>query len=130
MYANRVSLTGFLGKDAETKATRNSASFTVLSLATKRSWKDRESEEWKSETPWHRIIAWGKLGAYAATLRKGEHLQIEGEIRTREYVQKTGGKNSVEVKKAITEVRATSIAKLERTKKDGDSVTDAKGATA
>ena len=56
MYANRVSLTGFLGKDAEIKTTRNNASFTVLSLATKRSWKDRETEEWKSETTWHRVI--------------------------------------------------------------------------
>ena len=130
MYANRVSLTGFLGKDAEIKTTRNNASFTVLSLATKRSWKDRETEEWKSETTWHRVIAWGKLGEYAANLLKGAHLQIEGEIRSREYVQKTGGKKSAEVKKTITEIRATSIAKLDRTKKDGESVPDAEGAAA
>jgi single-strand DNA-binding protein len=130
MYANRVSLTGFLGKDAEIKTTRDKASFTVLSLATKRSWKDRETEEWKSETTWHRIIAWGKLGDYAANLIKGAHLQIEGEIRTREYVQKTGVEKSAEVNKTITEIRATSIAKLDRTKKDGDSVPDAEGAAA
>ncbi len=130
MYANRVSLTGFLGKDAEIKTTRNNASFTVLSLATKRSWKDRETEEWKSETTWHRVIAWGKLGESAANLLKGAHLQIEGEIRSREYVQKTGGKKSAEVKKTITEIRATSIAKLDRTKKDGESVPDAEGAAA
>ena len=130
MYANRVSLTGFLGKDAEIKTTRNNASFTVLSLATKRSWKDRETEEWKSETTWHRVIAWGKLGEYAANLLKGAHLQIEGEIRSREYVQKTGGKKSAEVKKTITEIRATSIAKLDRTKKDGESVPAAEGAAA
>ena len=130
MYANRVSLTGFLGKDAEIKTTRNNASFTVLSLATKRSWKDRETEAWKSETTWHRVIAWGKLGEYAANLLKGAHLQIEGEIRSREYVQKTGGKKSAEVKKTITEIRATSIAKLDRTKKDDESVPDAEGAAA
>ena len=130
MYANRVSLTGFLGKDAEIKTTRNNASFTVLSLATKRSWKDRETEEWKSETTWHRVIAWGKLGEYAANLLKGAHLQIEGEIRSREYMQKTGGKKSAEVKKTITEIRATAIAKLDRTKKDDESVPDAEGAAA
>ena len=130
MYANRVSLTGFLGKDAEVKTTRSNASFTVLSLATKRSWKDRETEEWKSETTWHRIIAWGKLGEYAANLTKGAHLQIEGEIRTRDYVQKTGGKKVAEAKKTITEVRATSIAKLDRTKKDGESMPEAEGAAA
>ena len=130
MYANRVSLTGFLGKDAEIKTTRNNASFTVLSLATKRSWKDRETEAWKSETTWHRVIAWGKLGESAANLLKGAHLQIEGEIRSREYVQKTGGKKSAEVKKTITEIRATAIAKLDRTKKDDESVPDAEGAAA
>lgn len=129
MYANRVSLTGFLGKDAEIKTTRNNASFTVLSLATKRSWKDRETEAWKSETTWHRVIAWGKLGESAANLLKGAHLQIEGEIRSREYVQKTGGKKSAEVKKTITEIRATSIAKLDRTK-NGESVPDTEGAAA
>jgi single-strand DNA-binding protein len=121
MYANRVSLTGFLGKDAETKTTRNNASFAVLSLATKRSWKDRETGERQSQTTWHRIIAWGKLGEYAANLIKGAHLQIEGEIRTRDYVQKPSGKKSDEVKKTITEIRATSIAKLDRTKKDSES---------
>jgi len=130
MYANRVSLTGFLGKDAETKTTRNNASFTVLSLATKRSWKDRETGERQSQTTWHRIIAWGKLGEYAANLVKGAHLQIEGEIRTRDFVQKTGGKNSDQVKKTITEIRATTIAKLDRAKKDGESVPDAEGAAA
>ena len=77
MYANRVSLTGFLGKDAETKTTRNNASFTVLSLATKRSWKDRETGERQSQTTWHRIIAWSKLAEYAASLTKGAHLQID-----------------------------------------------------
>jgi single-strand DNA-binding protein len=130
MYANRVSLTGFLGKNAETKTTRNNASFTVLSLATKRSWKNRETGERQSETTWHRIIVWGKLGEYAAGLTKGAHLQIEGEIRTREYMQKTGGKKSAEVKKSITEVRATSIAKLDRPKKDGDAAPEAEGAAA
>ena len=74
MYANRVSLTGFLGKDAEVKNTRKDASFTVLSLATKRSWKDRATGEWQSETTWHRIVAWGRLGEYAANLTKGTHL--------------------------------------------------------
>jgi len=47
-------------------------------------------------------------------------LQIEGELRTREYVEKTGGKKSAEVKKSITEVRATAIAKLDRPKKGAE----------
>ena len=41
MYQNRVTLIGFLGKDAEVRTTKSQRSFTVLSLATKRSWKDQ-----------------------------------------------------------------------------------------
>lgn len=118
MYANRVSLIGFLGKDAEVRTTKNQNSFTVLSLATKRSWKDKGTGERQSQTTWHRCIVWGKLGEYAATLLKGAHVQVEGEIRTRDYTAKAGnGKKAAEVKKSITEVRVISISKLDRPKK-------------
>jgi single-strand DNA-binding protein len=123
MYQNRVTLIGFLG-NAEVRTTKNQTSFTVLSLATKRSWKDRETGERQSQTTWHRCIVFGKLGEFAATLTKGAHVQIEGEIRTREYTQNIGtGKKATEVKKSITEVRVASITKLDRPSKasrDGD----------
>ena len=119
MYQNRATLIGFLGKDAEVRTTRNKASFTVLSLATKRTWKDRESGERQSQTTWHRCTVWGKLGEFAASLTKGEHVQIEGEIRTREYTVKSGpGKNATDVTKSMTEVRVTSITRLNRPRND------------
>jgi single-strand DNA-binding protein len=110
MYiSNRVMLIGFLGKDAEVRHTRNQTRLTVLSLATKRSWKDRESGEYKSRTTWHRCVAFGHVGEYAATLTKGAHVQIEGEIQTREYTPASG-----DAKKSITEVRIRQFAKLDR----------------
>jgi single-strand DNA-binding protein len=117
MYQNRATLIGFLGKDAEVRTTNSKTSFTVLSLATKRSWKDRESGEYQSQTTWHRCVAWGKLGEFAATLTKGAHVQIEGEIRTREYTPKGPGKKAVGVTKSITEVHVVSIVKLDRSGK-------------
>ncbi|MCX6592345.1 MAG: single-stranded DNA-binding protein [Acidobacteria bacterium] len=110
---NRAILIGYLGKDAEVRSTTNNASFTVLSLATKRSWKDRESGEYKSQTTWHRCVVWGKLGDYAAKLTKGTHVQLEGEISSRQFTVKVG-KKQADVKKTITEVRVTSINKLDR----------------
>ena len=128
---NRATLIGFLGKDAEVKTTRNNASFTVLSLATMRYWKDRETAERQSQTTWHRCIVWGKLGEFAATLAKGAHVQVEGEIRTREYTQKTTGKKPVDVKKSISEIRVTSIMNLDRAKKtDGVPAQEPEGAAA
>jgi single-strand DNA-binding protein len=120
MYQNRVTLIGFLGKDAEVRNTKEERSFVVLSLATKRSWKDRETGERQSQTTWHRCIVWGRLGDFAATLCKGAHVQIEGEIRTREYTEKVGGKKPVEVKKSITEVRVASINKLDRSSQSAE----------
>ena len=43
MYQNRASLIGFLGNGAEVRTTQNTKTrYTVLSLASKRSWRDRE----------------------------------------------------------------------------------------
>ncbi len=102
-----------MGKDAEAKTTRNHASYTVFSLATNHSWKDRESGQYKSEVSWHRCVAFGRAGEFAATLLKGAHVQVEGEIRTREYEEKTGGKKAATVKKTITEIRVNRIARLD-----------------
>jgi len=116
---NRVTLMGFLGKDAEVKRTsRTQAAYTVFSLATNRSWKHPESGEYKSEVSWHRCIAFGKTGEAAAALLKGAHVQIEGEIRTREYTEKTTGQKAAPVKKTITEIRVHRFAKLDRPKSD------------
>lgn len=113
MYQNRASLIGFLGKDAEIKTTRNNARFTVLSLATKRTWKDKSTGERVSETTWHRCIAWGTLSEFAATLTKGAHLLVEGDIRSREYTANN-------TKRPITEVHVTKIQKLERASKTNE----------
>jgi single-strand DNA-binding protein len=125
MYSNHVTITGFLGKDAEARTTRNNNSFTNLSVATKRSWKNRETGEYDSQTTWHRCVAFGSQATFAATLLKGAHLQIEGEIRTREYTEKATGKQGLPVKKSITEIRVFRITKLDRAAKS-----DAKEAAA
>lgn len=116
MYQNRVTLIGFLGKDAESRSTRTQQTpFVVLSLATKRSWKDRESGERHSQTEWHRCIVWGRLAEYAATLTKGAHVQVEGDLRHREYTPqpKNGSDNGVTLR-TVAEIRVTSITKLDR----------------
>lgn len=117
MYSNRVMITGFLGRDAETHTTRNDSSFTTLSVATKRSWKNRETGDYESQTTWHRCVVFGPQAAFAATLLKGAHVQVEGELRTREYTEKPAGKKSAPVKKTATEIRVFRVVKLDRTGK-------------
>jgi single-strand DNA-binding protein len=108
---NRISLIGFLGQNASTH-TANNASFTVLSLATKSSYKDKKTGEYKGHTEWHRCIVWGRLAEYAKTLTKGAHLSVEGELRSREQTSK-----KTNAKQRVWEVRVSSILKLDRAEK-------------
>ena len=111
MYQNRITLIGFLGKDA-TAVTTNNANFTALSLATKSSYKDKTTGKYIDHTEWHRCIVWGKLAEYAKTLKKGAHLSVEGELRSRERTDKKTGQ-----KERVWEVRVASILKLDRAEK-------------
>jgi single-strand DNA-binding protein len=111
MYLNRITLIGFLGNDA-TNLTTNNSSFTVLSLATKSSYKDKKTGEYKGQTEWHRCIVWGKLSDYAKTLTKGAHLAVEGELRSREREDK-----KTNARQRVWEVRVSSILKLDRAEK-------------
>lgn len=108
---NNVNLIGYLGCDAESRTTRNNSTLTVLSLATKRTWKNRETGQRESRTTWHRCVVFGKTAEYAATLTKGTHLQIIGEIQTRDFVGRDGAK------KSVTEIRVHRIARLDRAAK-------------
>jgi single-strand DNA-binding protein len=109
MYQNKVNLIGFLGNDAEVRANDN-RSFTTLSLATKSSYK--KDGKYISHTEWHRCIVFGKLSEFAGTLKKGAHLMVEGELRSRKYDSK---KSSTE--QTIWEIRVDSILKLDRAEK-------------
>jgi single-strand DNA-binding protein len=112
MYLNRITLIGFLGSSTEVRTVNNST-FTLLSLATKSSYKDKKTGEYVSHTEWHRAIVWGKLADYAKTLTKGSHLQIDGELRSREYEDKKNGN----AKRRVWEIRVDSILKLDRVEK-------------
>ena len=112
MFKNTVNLIGFIGKNAEVKvASDSSTNFTVLSLATKESWKNRDTSEWESRTEWHNIIAFGKLGEFAATLTKGAHVEVEGSLSSRERTIET---NDGALTIRTFSVKAGSIRKLDR----------------
>ena len=73
---NNVTLIGYLGSDAESRPTRNNSTLTVLSLATKRTWKNRQSGERESQTTWHKCVSFGRTAEYAAALRVNQFREI------------------------------------------------------
>ncbi|MEO8735580.1 MAG: single-stranded DNA-binding protein [Edaphobacter sp.] len=113
LYENKITLKGFIGKDAENFATKQQRTFTVLSLATKTGYKDKQTDKWVNHTEWHRIVAFGKPADYAKTLTKGDHVEIEGELRSTEFDAEIGeGKKKTPVKRRGWEIRASIVRKL------------------
>ena len=112
MFMNRATLIGYLGGDAEVRTGKNNQKFTTFSLATKTSYKNKESGEYISHTEWHRCVVFSTLGEFAAKLKKGAHIQVEGEIRHTEYTPKKAKKTV-----RTDSIRVTSILKLDRAEK-------------
>ena len=125
LYENEITLKGFLGKDAENIATKTQKTFTVLSLATKSGYKDKQGQ-WVNHTEWHRIVAFGQPAEYARNLKKGDYVEVKGEQRTTEYEKEVGdGKKKVKVTFRDKEVRASIVKKLEQPKSSGGQDLDA-----
>ncbi|MFL6354457.1 MAG: single-stranded DNA-binding protein [Bryobacteraceae bacterium] len=88
---NKVILVGNLGRDAETKFTPSGAAVTRFAIATTRSWKDQQSNEWKEETNWSNVVLWRQENL-ANYLTKGKQVYVEGRLQTRSYDDKDGKK--------------------------------------
>jgi single-strand DNA-binding protein len=71
----------------------------------------------QSRAEWHCRVSFGKLADFAATLKKGAHVQVEGELRGREY-QEDG------VKHKVFECRLESILKFDRAERRGGCESD------
>ena len=105
-YINRVTLAGHLGNAPEMRE-----GCAVLSLATKRFWL--KNDEWKEETEWHRVVAWGQLGEAVKSFAKGQYVLVEGQFKSHEYDKPVkAGRSNVTVKVRVWEIRASSIRKL------------------
>ena len=116
-YLNSVTLVGFVGADPEQRQARsNGSKFTVLYVATQRSWKNTE-DEWVSKTEWHRIsIFRPRLAEYVLTaIKKGAHILVEGSLVSSTYDQPNGKGKKATAKKVVSwTIRADIIRKLDR----------------
>jgi len=108
---NIIRLRGRLGKDAKSKTTTGGKKVTAFNIATTPRYLDK-TKQWKDgETEWHRCYAWEKLAEKAAMLKKGETVQVEGPLVSREY-EKDG------VKRQAWEVRITDLVRIAAFEKD------------
>lgn len=88
---NKVIIVGNLGQDPEIRYIPNGSAVANLSLATSESWRDKQTGEMRENTEWHRVVLFGKLAEVAGEyLRKGSQVYIEGQLRTRNWLDDSG----------------------------------------
>ena len=88
---NKVILVGNLGADPDTRYMPSGSAVTNISVATTKSWKDKNSGDQQERTEWHRVAFFGRLAEISAEyLRKGSQVYIEGELRTRKWQDREG----------------------------------------
>lgn len=95
---NEVRLIGHLGAAPEVRYTPAGTAVATLSMATKKSRKDKATGNWVERTEWHRVVVWGKNAEFVGEyLGSGSYVYVKGELQTREW-EKDG------VKRYTTEV--------------------------
>ena len=88
---NKVILVGNLGKDPEVRKLENGVSVASFTMATSEAFKDKTTNELRTQTEWHNIVVWRGLAEVAEKyLKKGMQIYLEGKLRTRSYQDKDG----------------------------------------
>ena len=116
---NTIQIIGNLGRDPEQREARaNGAPFTVLSVATRRAWKNAEGT-WESRTDWHRVVCFQRVGESALALHKGDQVFITGSLVSSKYDRQVGtGKKATTLKLTSWQIRANVLRKLNRAAKE------------
>ena len=88
---NKVTILGNCAKDAEVRYSPEGTAFANLTVATNRTWKDKNSGDKKEEAEFHRVSFFGRLAEIAGEyLSKGKPVYISGRLRTRKWQDKDG----------------------------------------
>jgi len=85
MYLNKVTLIGNLTRDVELKALPSGQSVISFSVATNRSWKDKDGNK-QEAVEYHNIVCFGKQAEVIKQYcGKGDQILIEGRLQTRKW---------------------------------------------
>ncbi|WAR43848.1 single-stranded DNA-binding protein [Methylomonas rapida] len=88
---NKVMLIGRLGADPEIRYMPSGDPIATIRLATTRRWRDRNTNERKEETEWHRVVFFSGLAKTVGEyLKKGSQVYVEGRIRTQKWQGQDG----------------------------------------
>jgi len=98
---NKAILVGHVGKDPEIRSTSSGDTVASFSLATNSGYGEKKT------TDWHNVSVFGKTADFVRDyVKKGAQIYVEGSIRNRSYVDKSG------LKKYVTEIKAFTVQAL------------------
>lgn len=91
MYLNKAFLYGNLTRDPELKSLPSGIKVVSFSIATNRTWKDKNGIK-QDSTTFHNVVAFGKIAeTIAQYLKKGRGIFVEGRIENRSWEDKNDG---------------------------------------
>jgi single-strand DNA-binding protein len=109
---NRIMLLGNTGRELKTASTATGKPVTRLSVATNKRYKD-DAGEWKTKPIWHQVVVFGDSANYAAKIKPGSLVFVEGEMSYREFEREIDTpEGPVEVEWPVAEIVAFSISAL------------------
>ncbi|GAB1397780.1 MAG TPA: single-stranded DNA-binding protein [Saprospiraceae bacterium] len=104
---NNVQLIGYVGKDPEMISFNSDKKLVKMSIATSDSYQ--KNGEWKNETQWHNVVAWGRTADYIhQNVKKGNEVALMGKLNHRSYENKEGQTQS------ITEIVVNELVKISK----------------
>lgn len=105
IYENSIRVKGFIGNQPQVKNDSHGKEFVILSLCTKSSYRNRQTDQLVTSTDWHRLVVFGSPAQKAKTLAKGSYVIAAGELRSTSYPVPGGKKRRVwEIRVATLEV--------------------------
>ncbi|WP_424408485.1 single-stranded DNA-binding protein [Pasteurella sp. PK-2025] len=88
---NKVIIVGNLGNDPEIRTMPNGEQVANISVATSESWIDKNTNERREVTEWHRIVFYRRQAEICGQyLKKGSKVYVEGRLKTRKWQDQNG----------------------------------------
>ncbi len=97
MYLNKAIIIGNLTRDPEIKAIPSGIKVCNFSVATNRTWKDKDGKKQES-TEFHNVVVFGRQAEIIAQyMKKGSSIMVEGRLQTRSWDADGGKKYRTEI---------------------------------
>jgi single-strand DNA-binding protein len=88
---NTVLVVGHIGIDLIPKALPSGGTVLNFTIATKQTWKNKQTQQKEEKTEWHSVVAFNKQAEIIAQyFSKGAKIIIEGELQTKKWTPQNG----------------------------------------